>query len=174
MEGLNRLIGFDPQLLSEMFFTAINIFVLFFGLSYLLFNPVRNILEKRRRKVADELKNAAEDWKTAEELKARYEAKLRDVDKEADAILEEARRKGKAREAEIIEEAKAEAARIIARGSREVELERRKALDDMKQEIVSIASLMAGKVVSASIDTTVQDSLIEETLKEMGESTWQS
>ena len=98
MEGLNRLIGFDPQLLSEMFFTAINIFVLFFGLSYLLFNPVRNILEKRRRKVADELKNAAEDWKTAEELKARYEAKLRDVDKEADAILEEARRKGKARE----------------------------------------------------------------------------
>ena len=44
----------------------------------------------------------------------------------------------------------------------------------MKQEIVSIASLMAGKVVSASIDTTVQDSLIEETLKEMGESTWQS
>ena len=174
MEGLNRLIGFDPQLLSEMFFTAINIFVLFFGLSYLLFNPVRNILEKRRQKVADELKNAAEDWKTAEELKARYEAKLRDVDKEADAILEEARRKGKAREAEIIEEAKAEAARIIARGNREVELERRKALDDMKQEIVSIASLMAGKVVSASIDTTVQDSLIEETLKEMGESTWQS
>ena len=171
---MDRLIGFDPQLLSELFFTAINIFVLFFGLSYLLFNPVRNILEKRRQKVAEELKNAADDQKTAAELKAEYEAKLRDVDKEADAILEEARRKGKAREAEIIEEAKAEAARIIARGNREVELERRKALDDMKQEIVSIASLMAGKVVSASIDTTVQDSLIEETLKEMGESTWQS
>lgn len=171
---MDRLIGFDPQLLSELFFTAINIFILFFGLSYLLFNPVRDVLERRRQKIAGELKSAEEDQKAAEALKAEYELKLKDIHREADAILEEARRKGKAREAEIIEEAKAEAARIVARGSREVELERKKALDDMKQEIVSIASLMAGKVVSASIDTTVQDSLIEETLKEMGESTWQS
>ena len=96
------------------------------------------------------------------------------MSKEADAILEEARRKAKAREAEIIEDAKAEAARIIERAGHEVELEKKKALDNMKQEIVSIASLMAGKVVAASIDTTVQDTLIEETLKEMGESTWQS
>ena len=44
----------------------------------------------------------------------------------------------------------------------------------MKQEIVSIASLMAGKVVAASMDTTIQNSLIDETLKEMCESTWQS
>ena len=44
----------------------------------------------------------------------------------------------------------------------------------MKQEIVSIASLMAGKVVASSIDVKVQDSLIDETLKEMGESTWLS
>ena len=94
--------------------------------------------------------------------------------KEADAILEEARRKGKAKEAEIIQEAKAEAARIVERGNREVELERKKALDDMKQEIVSIASLIAEKVVASSIDMKVQDELIEETLKEMGESTWQS
>ena len=107
-------------------------------------------------------------------MKAEYEKKLKEVSKEADAILEEARRKAKIRESEIIEEARAEAARIVERGNREVELERKKALDDMKQEIVSIASLMAGKVVAASIDTTVQDALIEETLKEMGESTWQS
>ena len=45
---LSRLIGFDAQLLSESFWTAFNIFVLFFGLSYLLFNPVRNVLEKKK------------------------------------------------------------------------------------------------------------------------------
>lgn len=44
----------------------------------------------------------------------------------------------------------------------------------MKTEIVSIASLMAGKAVAASMDVKLQDSLIQETLKEMGESTWQS
>jgi F-type H+-transporting ATPase subunit b len=171
---LNRLIGFDPQLLSEVFFTAINIFILFFGLSYLLFNPVRDLLEKRKQKIAGELADAAESKKSAEAMKEEYESKLKEVSKEADAILEEARRKGKAREAEIIEEARKEAARIVERGNREVELEKKKALDDMKQELVSIASLMAGKVVTARIDTTVQDALIEETLKEMGESTWQS
>ena len=174
MTGLDRLIGFDPQLLFESFFTALNIFILFFGLSYLLFDPVRNVLEKRRQKIAGELAQAADDKKSAAAMKAEYEAKLKDVSKEADAILEEARRKAKVRENEIVEEARAEAARIVERANREVELEKKKALDDMKQEIVSIASLMAGKVVAASIDTTIQDTLIDETLKEMGESTWQS
>ena len=171
---MERLIGFDPQLLFESFFTALNIFILFFGLSYLLFDPVRNVLEKRRQKIAGELAQAADDKKSAAAMKAEYKAKLKDVSKESDAILEEARRKAKVRENEIVEEARAEAARIVERANREVELEKKKALDDMKQEIVSIASLMAGKVVAASIDTTIQDTLIDETLKEMGESTWQS
>lgn len=171
---MDRLIGFDLQLLSDVFWTAINIFVLFFGLSYLLFNPVRDVLEKRRQKVKGELESAAEAQKSAEVMKAEYEKRLKEASKEADAILEEARRKGKRREQEIIEEAKAEAARIVERGNREVELERKKALDDMKQEIISIAALMAGKVVAANMDTAIQDSLIEETLKEMGESTWQN
>ena len=74
----------------------------------------------------------------------------------------------------MLDEAKAEAARIIERANREVELEKKKALEDMKTEIVSIASLMAEKAVAASMDVKIQDSLIEETLKEMGESTWQS
>jgi len=171
---LERLIGFDPQLLSELFFTALNIFVLFFGLSYLLFNPVRDVLEKRRQKIAGELAEAASDKESAAAMKAEYEEKLKEISKEADNILEDARKKAKAREAEIIGEAKQEAARIMDRANREIELEKKKALDDMKQEVVSIASMMAGKVVAASIDTTIQDTLIDETLKEMGESTWQS
>lgn len=171
---MERLIGFDPQLLSELFFTALNIFVLFFGLSYLLFNPVRDVLEKRRQKIAGELAEAASDKESAAAMKAEYEEKLKEISKEADNILEDARKKAKAREAEIIGEAKQEAARIMDRANREIELEKKKALDDMKQEVVSIASMMAGKVVAASIDTTIQDTLIDETLKEMGESTWQS
>ena len=139
------MIGFDAQLLFESFWTAINIFILFFGLSYLLFNPVRNVLEKRRQKIAGELAEAADNKKSAAAMKAEYEAKLKEVSKEADGILEEARRKAKIREAEIVEEARAEAARIIERAGREIELEKKKALDDMKQEIISIASVMAGE-----------------------------
>ena len=42
----------------------------------------------------------------------------------------------------------------------------------MKKEIISVASIMAGKVVSASMDTVVQNQLIDETIKEMGDKTW--
>ena len=62
----------------------------------------------------------------------------------------------------------------MERARQEAELEKQKAADDVKKEMVSIASLMAGKVVAASIDTTVQESLINGTLKEIGESTWLS
>lgn len=171
---MDRLIGFDPQLLHDAVLTGINIFILFFALSYLLFNPVRDVLEKRRQKIVGELAQAAEDKQTAAALKSEYEAKLKDVNREAEDILEAARKKGKKREAEIVDEAKAEAARIIERANREIELEKKKAVDDMKQEVIDIAALMAQKVVGSSMNISVQDALIEETLKEMGESTWQS
>lgn len=171
---MDRLIGFDLQLLHDAVLTGINIFILFFALSYLLFNPVRDVLEKRRLKIAGELAQAAEDKTSAAALKEEYEAKLKDINKEAENILETARRKAKVREEEMLEEARAEAARIMERASREIELEKKKAVDDMKQEVIDIAALMAKKVVGNSIDVKIQDALIGETLKEMGESTWQS
>ncbi len=174
MDEFLRIIGFDWQLVHDVALTAINVLILFFALSYLLFDPARDFLEKRRQKIAGELAEAAEDKKTAQELKAEYESRIKEIDKEADAILADARKKAMMKEADILDEARAEAARIVDRAKRQVELERKKALDDMKQEIISIASLMAGKVVAGSMDVKIQDSLIDETLKEMGESTWLS
>lgn len=174
MDEFLRIIGFDWQLIHDVALTAINVLILFFALSYLLFDPARAFLEKRRQKIAGELAEAAEDKKTAQELKAEYESRIKEIEREADAILADARKKAMIKEADILDEARAEAARIVERAERQVELERKKALDDMKQEIVSIASLMAGKVVAGSMDVKIQDSLIDETLKEMGESTWLS
>ena len=103
-----------------------------------------------------------------------YESKIKNIEKEAEAILSEARKKALANENRIIAEAKEEAARIIERAGTEAELEKKKAADDVKREMIVIASMMAGKVVNSSIDATVRDSLIDETLKEIGESTWLS
>ena len=169
---MERLINFDPQWINDVVITGINIFILFFAMSYLLFNPARDYLEKRRKKIAGDLEMAKSSRESALALQAEYEEKLRSINKEAEAIMDEARKKAKKQEAEILEEARAEAGRILDRASREIDLE--KALEDVKTEIVSIASLMAGKAVAASMDVKLQDSLIQETLKEMGESTWQS
>jgi len=171
---LERLFDLDFQLLHDSFLTLIAVFVLVLVASNLLFNPVREFLKKRQEKIKAELDAAREDKESAEVLKGEYETKLKEVNNEAELILAEARKKAVANQNQIIEEAKQEAQRIIAHAKAEAELEKEKAKDDVRKEMIEIASMMAGKVVSASIDTRIQDSLVEETLKEMGESTWLS
>ena len=171
---MDRLFTLDAQFLFDAVVLALSMLVLFTLLSYLLFNPVRDLLEKRKQRVVDDQETAKREKQEVIAYKEEYEQKLKEVDKEAEAILSEARKRAKQNESKIVAEAKEEAARILARANAEVELEKKRALDDMKQEMISIASMMAGKVVAASIDTSVQDSLIDETLKEMGEQTWLS
>ena len=171
---MSRLFDLDLQLLADSVLTMIAVLVLFVLASYLLFNPVREFLKKRQDKIKSDIASAIADKESAKQLREEYEAKLKDIDKEADEILSAARKKALANEAKIVAEAKEEAARIIARANEEALLEKKRAVDDVKKEMISIASAMAAKVVSASIDTTIQDSLVEETLKEMGDSTWLS
>lgn len=171
---MERMFNLDPQLIQDVIITAVNIFILFLAGSFLMFNPVRNFLNKRREGIQNDLDKAAEDKKSAEEMKTEYEAKLKNVDKEVESILADARKRALLREEQIIEEAKNEAAKIIERAHNEALLEKKSAADDMKKEMIAIASVMAGKVVSASIDTNIQASLVEETLNEMGDNTWQN
>ena len=171
---MERLFDLDLQLLADATLTAISVFVLFLLASYLLFNPARELLKKRQDKIKDDIDTANKDKEDAAALKADYDAKIKDIQRESEEILSEARRKAKANEAQIIAEAKEEANRIIKNAQNEALLEKQRAYDEMKQEMISIASLMAGKVVAKSIDTTIQESLIEETLKEVGDKTWQS
>ena len=74
----------------------------------------------------------------------------------------------------MIDEAKQEAARIIQHANEEARLEKSRVMDEVKQEMITVASMMAAKIVASSIDTTIQNTLVEQTLKEMGDSTWLS
>ena len=173
-ETYDRMFGLDWQLLADSVLTLIAVFVLFLLMSYFLFNPARKMLNDRKQKIKGELDEARISLEDANSLKAEYESKLKDVNKEAENILSDARRRALENENRIIAEPKEEAARIMERARTEAELEKQKLADEVKKEIISVASLMAGIVVAASIDTKVQDQLIEETLKEMGENTWLS
>lgn len=174
IDGLDRLFGLDLQLLADSCIELVAIFVLFVGMSYLLFTPARDFLKKRQEKIQGDLDSAAKDKEKASVLKAEYTDKLKGINEEAEAILSESRQKALKKESVIVGEAKEEAARIIDRAGKEAELEKSRIKDEVKQEMVSVAGLMAGKIVKASMDEAKQSSLIEETLKEMGDTTWQS
>lgn len=171
-ESMSRLFDLDWQLLADSTLMIIAIFFLFLILSYFLFNPARKMLNNRKEKIRNELNTAKHAMENAQNLKREYETKLQGVDKEAEAILSEARRKAMVNENHIIAQAKEEAARILDRARVEAELEKQKMSDDVKREIIVVASLMAGKIVSASMDTNLQNQLIDETIKEMGDKTW--
>lgn len=171
---MERLFNLDPQLIHDTVLLMLSMLVMFTFLSYFLFNPVRAFMKKRQDKIQEEIDTAKQDKEDAAALKADYDGKLKGIEKEAEAILSEARKKALQNEAKIIEEAKAEASRIIDRANRQAELEKKAAADDMKKEMIQIAALMAQKIVAQTVDAQIQDSLVEETLKEIGDKTWLS
>ena len=168
------LFNLDPQLIFDVLLMAIAIFVLLLVASNLLFNPARKLLQDRQDRIAKDISDAKEASESAQAMKAEYESKLKNIEKEAEVLLAEARQKALKNEQRIVDEAKEEARRIVKHAQEEAVLEQKRAMDDVKKEIVTVAALMAEKVVSTSIDAEVQDTLIDETLKEMGDSTWLS
>ena len=171
---MERLFNLDIQLLHDSLLMLIAVFFLVLILSYLLWEPAKKLLADRQERIAAEIATAANDMEEAKRLKAEYEAKLAAADKEVEQILSDARKRGLANESRIEAEAKEEAARIIARANEEARLEAKRVEDEVKQQMISVATLMAQKVISANIDAQIQESLVDETLKEIGNATWQS
>jgi F-type H+-transporting ATPase subunit b len=167
-----RIFGLDPQTLFDTCITLVAMLALFILLSYLLFNPARKLIQKRKDYIESQLSEAASAKDEALAMKKEYDDKLAKVDDESTELISQARQKAKERE--IVNEAGDEAHRILARAEKEVALEKDKVRDEMKQEMVQVASMMAGKLVSESISEEAQAKLIEETCNEMGDSTWQS
>jgi F-type H+-transporting ATPase subunit b len=171
--GTGRIFGLDSQLLFDLLFQGIAVFILFLFVGYLLINPVRKILAKRQEKVQSDIDAAAKDKEEAALLKQEYDDRLKHVDDEASLILSEAKAKAAKNEAMIIAEAKEEAGRIVTNAQKDAELEKLKVKDEVRTEIINVASAMAGKIVDVSIDQKKQDELLDETLKEIGDDTWQ-
>ena len=110
----------------------------------------------------------------AAKLKEEYDAKIKAADSEVSDMLSAARKKALKNEETIVAEAKEEAARIIRGANQEALLEKNKVKDEVKQEIITVATAMAGKLVETSLDEATQAKLIDDTLKEMGDDTWLS
>lgn len=169
-----RIFGLDAQLLFDILIQGLAVFLLFLFLSYVLIEPVKKVIADRQAKIKGDLDSAAKDKADAAKLKAEYDERLKQADDEAEEILTAARKKAVKNEENIVAEAKEEAARIIKRANQEAELEKNKVKDEVKQEIIGVATAMAGKFVEGNLDDAKQAELIEATLKEMGDNTWQS
>ena len=88
-----RIFGLDAQTLFDTCITLIAMLILFILLSYLLFNPARKLIEKRKQLIKDQLDEAAEAKESALAMKEEYDNRLAKVDEESEEMLAEARKK---------------------------------------------------------------------------------
>lgn len=166
------VIMFSEPTIWSVLLHIVTVLILFYVLGKLLFDPVRNILEKRKQDIADEFQRIDDDTKAVAALKTEYEGKLKNINQEADQILAHARKRAIEREDEIVANAKVEADRLIKRAHLEIEREKAQMQDEIRTEIIDVATVMASKFVAATINDELKNQLVEETLSGTGEATW--
>ncbi len=127
--------------------TIINLIVLFLLLRHFLINPVSNIMEQRRKLIADGLQNAQDTQDEANRLKAEYEEALSGAKKESAEIVDKARIDARAEYDRIIGEAGAKAGNIIENAKENVRIEREQTMKELQSQIAGLAIASAEKIV---------------------------
>lgn len=169
-----RVFGLDAQTFNSAVIQLINAVILAAALGFLLYKPLKNFLHKRTERIQSQIDEADADMAEAKRLIAEYEKKLTDIEKERKEILEDARLKAADERKIILEEAGQEADEIRKRASERVLAEQEHIQEETRLYIIEIASLMAEKYITQTIDPKTQDRLFEETLAQMEDVQWQN
>ena len=127
--------------------TIINLIVLFLLLRHFLINPVSNIMEQRRKLIADGLQNAQDTQDEANRLKAEYEEALSGAKKESAEIVDKARIDARAEYDRIVGEAGAKAGNIIENAKENVRIEREQTMKELQSQIAGLAIASAETIV---------------------------
>ena len=161
------------EFLNINFFTALftlfNTVLLFLVLKHFLFKPVMKMIADRQKEI-DDLYDAADSAKaSAEALEAEYQQKLSVAAETSERLVKEAADRGRLREEEIIRQANREAGAILDKAAADIAQEKKKAINDAKDEISDIAMAIAEKVVGRSLNAADQAGLVDRFIEELGE-----
>ena len=135
----------------------------------LLLNPVKKVIAERKAKADNQIADAEKLRTEAEAMKAEYEQNLQNARTEANQIVAAAQKTAAARSEELLGEARAQAAALKQKAEADIAQERKKAVNEVKDEIGGIAMEIASKVVEREIREKDHKDLIDEFIKNVGE-----
>jgi F-type H+-transporting ATPase subunit b len=147
-------------------FSAINLIVIYVILKKILFVPVSNFMEARKKNIVDSMNEAAAREETAQQTIREYEQRLRETDETAREIYAKAMEKAGIEHKKIIDDARREAERIKKDGYREIEKEREALSRDIKAQVTKLSIRIASKLIKANMDTDKNKALVEGFLSE--------
>ena len=161
------------EFLNVNFFTAVftllNTVLLFLLLKRYLFKPVMKMIHDRQQEIDDMYTKAGQAKEQAALLRSEYEQKLDNAQQMAEKTVKEAVARGQSRQEEIIRQANEQAAAILDKASADVAQEKKKAINEAKDEISVIALAIAGKVVGRELDAQDQTRLVDSFIEELGD-----
>lgn len=162
---------FESHFFSSLIFWEIVSFaILFFILYKYAFPAVLGILEERERKIKDSLDQAERHRSEAERTLREYEAKLAAVSKEAETMLAAARERAQRLMEENEQRMTAEAERIKGDAMREIDQERRRAVQEIRTQTTELALLVAEQVLQRSMTDADHRRLADEALAALSRS----
>ena len=141
------MVSINATLIAQI----LNFLFLVFILAKFVYKPLLNVMEARKNKIASDLEAADTAKVEAEAVKAEYAAKLADARQEAQAIIENARKNAQAAHDKIMAETKAEQDQVVAAAKEAIELEKQKALADVRAQVISLSMLAASKIVEQKL-----------------------
>ena len=134
-----------------------------------LLKPIKQVIADRKAKADSEIADAQKLRTEAEAMKAEYEQNLQNARAEANQIVARAQKTATARGEEIVGEARAQAAALKQKAEADIAQERKKAVNEVKDEIGGMAMEIASKVVEREIKEADHKDLIDEFIKNVGE-----
>ncbi len=148
-----------------------NLALIFWIVKRFLYKPVQRILAERQGAVDRIYDKAEEARREAEENRSLYEDKLSRADEEADSLLRAANERARRAEEEIVGEANSKAAATLKKADEDIAFEKKRALNELKNEIAGISLDIAEKVIGREISEDDHKALIDGFIDEIGETT---
>jgi F-type H+-transporting ATPase subunit b len=153
----------------NIFFTVLNLLILFVAFRIAFFKPIAKIIAKRQEEANEIYDKAATKENEAKELVKQYEDKLASAETEKKQIISEARKSADGQYQKILEDAKADAKNIHDAAVAEANNEKNKIIASAKKEIADIVVDATTKVVGSKTGADVDSKLFDEFLGKAGE-----
>jgi len=158
------LLRVEPGLLL---WTVITFVVLLLILWKAAWKPLVEALDARAEKVRGDIENADRSRQEAEKLLAQHKLMMDNAKAEAAKLIADSRTEAEKMKNEIIEKAGTEAENLSERARKEIGLAKDRALGEIKAEIVNLSTEIAAKIINKNLNPNDQKALVEETLNKV-------
>ena len=166
MPGTQALVAVNPITLIA---SICNLFIQLFIFKKFFWDKVIKVIDQRREAADQEIAQAKSSRSEADAMKAAYEQDMKEARDKADEIVLSAQKAATARSEEIISQARTTAAQIKEKASADIAMEKKKAINDAKNEISGLAMAIAGKVVERELNSEDHSEMINRFISELGE-----